>query len=109
MKELREKLEETGYNRDIEISRDLWEIALRNEHQSSRSLASVEHRAEPTYRDDRKRKSVELKDYRERNYEADFVAELEHFNPDKRPLSHLLIDMPLWLWRNRVKNRGPKK
>lgn len=110
MTELQEKLLQVGYNRDLEISRDEWMRAKdKGQHSDSKTLATLEHRDEPTYRDDNEKKSVELKDYRNRKYNTDFVAELEHYNPDKRPLSHVLIDVPLWLWKNRIKNRGPKK
>ncbi|MFB6100759.1 MAG: hypothetical protein ABEK16_05815 [Candidatus Nanohalobium sp.] len=110
MKELREELLELGYNRDLEIEKRKWMNAKDSEeHEDSRSLAALEHRDEPTYRDTRERRSLELKDYRNRKYDADFVAELEHYNPDKRPLSHLIVDFPLWLWKNRIKNRGPKQ
>jgi len=109
MSKLLNKLEEVGFNRDIEIPKQEWmKIKEKEEHKDSRSLAFLEHRDEPTYRDNRKTKSIELKDYRNRKYKADFVAELEHYNPDKAPLRHILIDFPTWLWKNRIKNKGPK-
>jgi hypothetical protein len=110
MTDLRQKLTEIGYNRDTEIEEVEWqEEKEEKEHSDRRSLAAIEHKDEPTYRDDNKTKSVELKDYRNRKYEADFVAELEHYNPDKAPIRHILIDFPNWLWKNRIRNRGPKQ
>ena len=109
MKHTREKLQKIGNNRDKEITKEEWEKLREEEHRDSRSLAAFEHLSEPTYRDDKETESIELKDYRNRDFEADFVAELEHFNPDKRPLSHILVDFPLWLWRNRIKNWGPRQ
>ena len=107
---LREKLQGIGYNRDVEISEEKWrEVREEKAHIDRKSLAFLEHRNEPTYRDDRSRKSIELKDYRNKGYEADFVAELEHYNPDSKPLGHVIIDFPLWIWKNRIKNRGPKE
>lgn len=107
---LRKKLLEIGYNRDVEISEEKWrEVREEKEHVDRRSLAFLEHRNEPTYTDDRSQESIELKDYRDRGHEANFVAELEHYNPDRKPLGHVIIDFPLWLWKNRIKNRGPKK
>jgi hypothetical protein len=106
---IRERLENLGYNRDLEVSEDEWRALRDEEHSDRRTMAFIGRIDEATFRDDRKRKSIELKDYRNRSFDSEFVAELEHFNPDKRPLSHILVDMPLWLWRNRIKNRGPKK
>jgi len=107
---LRDRLLELGYNRDLEISREEWmKVNQEEEHKGSRSLAVIEHRDEPTYRDNRKTESVELKDYINQKYEADFIAELEHYNPDKAPLRHVLIEFPTRLWKNRIKNRGPKQ
>jgi hypothetical protein len=105
---IKQKLKQIGYNRDLEISKDAWKSLRNEEHRDQRSLAALEGRDEPTYRDGSATESVELKDYRNRDFEADFVAELEHYNPDKKPLLHLLVDFPNWLWKNRVKNHSPK-
>jgi len=108
-KTLLKKLEKAGFNRDLEISEKEWKkYREKEEHEDSRSLAALEHRDEPTYRDNKKKKSIELKDYRNRKYQANFVAELEHYNPDKAPIRHILIDFPNWLWKNRIKKQGPK-
>jgi hypothetical protein len=107
---LREKLLGIGYNRDVEISEGkMGKVREEKEDVDRKSLAFLEHRNEPTYRDDRSSKSIELKYYRKRGYRADFVAELEHYNPDSKPLGHVIIDFPLWIWKNRIKNRGPKE
>lgn len=109
MTELMEKLLQIGYNRDLEIAREKWmKVKEKEEHRDSRTLAVLEHRDEPTYRDNRSKTSIELKDYRNRKYDADFVAELEHYNPDKKPIRHMIVDFPTWLWKNRIKNQGPK-
>jgi hypothetical protein len=109
MPNLLEKLEKAGYNRDLEISEKMWRKEKEEkEHRDSRSLAALEHRNEPTYRDSKAKKSIELKDYRNRKYNADFIAELEHYNPDHHPAKHALIDFPNWLWKNRIKKQGPK-
>ncbi|MFB6213822.1 MAG: hypothetical protein ABEJ07_04655 [Candidatus Nanohaloarchaea archaeon] len=108
MKEgLVEKLKSAGYNRDVVISSEEWQEMLPEEHSSDLALAALEQRDEDTYRDDRKRTSVELKDYRHRDMRGEFVAELERFNPEHHPVLHLLIDFPSWLWKNRIRNRGP--
>ncbi|MFB6217458.1 MAG: hypothetical protein ABEJ72_10935 [Candidatus Aenigmatarchaeota archaeon] len=104
---LREKLGKKGLNRDVEIDKKVWDRLMESEHRSSESLAALEHRSEPTFRDNRVKRSIELKDYRWRKMQGDFVAELEHYNPEFRPLMHILVDFPLWLWRNRIKNWGP--
>ena len=110
MTDLRQKLMEIGYNRDTDIEEVEWqEEKGEKEHSDRRSLAAIENKDATTYRDDNKTKSVELKDYKNRKYEADFVAELEHYNPDKAPIRHILIDFPNWLWKNRIRNRGPKQ
>lgn len=52
---------------------------------------------------------MELKDYRERkDFSSNFVAELEHFNPEYHPLLHALIDVPTWILKNRIFNKAPK-
>lgn len=106
-KELQKELKQHGFNRDIEIDEDAWREVLEDEFRSSRSLAAVEHRNEPTYRDNMEKESIELKDYRNRSMEGSFVAELEHYNPEFRPLMHIIVDVPIWLWKNRIKNWGP--
>jgi hypothetical protein len=103
------ELEKAGFNRDIEIDQETWEKAKEQCQSSRKSLATTLRIEQPVYRDGKIRKSIELKDYRKREFEADFVAELEHFNPEKRPISHIIVDFPHWLWKNRIKNRGPRK
>jgi len=102
------KKQEEGFNRDLEITKKEWKEEKKKTNTTKRSLGAVLNLDEKTYRDDKKEKSIELKDYRHKKYEADFVAELEHYNPEKAPIRHILIDFPTWLWKNRIKNKGPK-
>lgn len=104
---LEAKLKDFGFNRDVEISDEEWKNCMESEHSTSLALAPIERKNEPTYRDNRARESIELKDYRQLDRPECFVAELEHFNPERHPVLHLLVDFPSWLWKNRIKNWGP--
>lgn len=103
MQSLIEKLAATGYNRDTVIEEGDFSQALEEMHQTDLSLAFLEHKKEPSYRDKRARKSLHLKDLTQLDMDEDYVAELERFNPEHHPVLHLLVDFPLWFWRNRVR------
>lgn len=110
--ELKQKLNDSGYNRDIEINEEMWRGA-KDDLEASQSilgLPSILKINQTIFRDKKRTKSIELKDYRNRkDYENEFVAELEHFNPERHPFLHSIIDVPLWALKNRVLNNGPKK
>lgn len=107
-----QKLNNTGYNRDIEVSEDIW-LCAKEELEASKSilgLPTILRISQPIFRDRKRMRSVELKDYRKRdNFDADFVAELEHFNPEKHPVLHAIIDVPIWTVKNRFLNPGPRE
>ena len=66
---------EIGYNRDTDIEEVEWqEEKEEKEHSYRRSLAAIEHKDEPTYRDDKQTKSIQNKDYRNKKYETDFIT-----------------------------------
>jgi len=110
-KKLLDKLDDVGYNRDIEISKKIW-MEAKDELKTSKSilgLPSLFRVEEPIFRDTEPTKSVELKDYSSRtDFEPDYVAELEHFNPQHHKILHMLVDVPIWTLKNRLLNRGPK-
>lgn len=50
------KLEQAGYNRDLEILEQKWKkLKEKEEHSDSRTLAALEHLEEPTYRDNKEK------------------------------------------------------
>lgn len=110
MKEIFKTLTSIGFNRDIEVEKEKWMRAKEELElaESILALPTFEPVEEPTFRDDKSFKSVELKDYSHRSdFKADYVAELEHFNPEHHLILHGLVDVPLWWLRNRLLNRGP--
>lgn len=107
--ELIELLRNRGFNRDVEVEKETWEAVSQDCRSSGLAFSTFLRREEPTYRDDRSRVSIELKDYRDLEGPESFVAELERFNPEHHPLLHLLVDFPNWIWKNRIKTSGPER
>lgn len=109
---LEQKLGMLGYNRDVEVEKDTWlnAKAWSEVSGSMLGLSTILRTNEPIFRDEKEMKSIELKDYRNRSdFENSFVAKLEHFNPEVHPILHVLVDVPTWVVRNRIMNRGPKE
>lgn len=106
------KLNNAGHNRDIEVSEELWLCAKEDlkASESSLGIPSLLQINEPIFRDRKRTSSVELKDYHKRdNFDSDFVAELEHFNPEHHPILHSIIDVPIWTLKNRLLNKSPQR
>lgn len=62
MQTLVDRLSEIGYNYDKEIDEEDFQEALKSMHENDLSLAFLERKNEPSFRDDRPRKSLHLKD-----------------------------------------------
>lgn len=97
-----QELDLPGYNIDTEISRQEFMERIEEMHETDLSLADFQRKNEPSYRDDRARKSLHLKDLSDLDREEKYIAELERFNPEHHPVLHLLVDFPIWLFRNRL-------
>ena len=103
MQTLVDWLSEIGYNHDEEVDEEDFQEALQSMHETDLDLAALIGKDEPSFRDDRPRKSLHLKDLSRLERDEDYIAELEHFNPEFHPILHVLVDFPLWLLRNRVR------
>lgn len=101
--ELIRQLEQVGFNRDIRIPEEIWSSVIEEMHPTDLSLASVIGKDEPSFRDGESNLSLHLKDCTGVDAEEKYIAELERYNPEKHPVRHLLVDFPLWLWRNRIR------
>jgi hypothetical protein len=99
MDELVEELRQAGYNTEIELSQESFRIYREYFHPTKLSLASFLFLSQGSFRDNRSRDSVHLKDVREMGREENFIAELERYNPERFPVRHALIDFPGWIWR----------
>lgn len=108
--ELLEYLKEKGYNLDVRVPPELFEDAREDFEETGRTVVTEMYPEASSYRDDRKRSSIHLTDYRgveRENMKSDvIVAHLEHFNPEHHPLLHTMVDSVLWFVRNRVLRRN---
>lgn len=99
-------LDKTGFNVDCEIPEELYEQNQDTLTETSRSIVNQAYPDAKTMRDDRSRKSLHLTDYRsierENKVSDTIVGHVEHFNPEKHFILHLLVDLPLWFFRNRI-------
>ncbi len=99
-------LENAGFNVDYEIPEELFVENKVNLRETNRSLVNNLYPNATTMRDDRKRKSLHITDYRnvgrDNKISDVIVGHLEHFNPEKHPILHALIDTPLWFVKNRI-------
>ncbi|WP_414837377.1 hypothetical protein ACK3SF_03855 [Candidatus Nanosalina sp. VS9-1] len=102
----------SGYSYDTAVPEELFERCRDSLEETERTRVTKYFPEASSYRDERRRKSVHLTDYRglERDrMESDLVvAHLEHFNPEYHPVLHTLIDFPLWYIRNRIIERNRK-
>lgn len=109
--ELLSKLEsQHGLCLDFELTLDQFKCLEPKLEETSRTRVTDRYPEAISYRDDRSRRSLHVTDYRGMEREDAvsnvIVAHIENFNPEKHPLMHVLIDFPLWYWRNRIKTRN---
>lgn len=92
---------------DFELGEEEFERLEPELHNAWRTIVTNRHPDADSYRDDRGRRSLHVTDYRgieRQDAISDIVvAHIENFNPEKHPVLHALVDLPLWFYRNRVK------
>jgi len=99
-------LDNAGFNVDHEVPEELFVENQSQLYETNRSIVNQLNPEAKTMRDDKSRRSLHLTDYR--NVERDkkvsniIVGHVEHFNPEKHPILHAIIDTPLWFIKNRI-------
>lgn len=100
----------SGYSYDTVIPESLFEECEEELEETDRTTVTRYFPEATSYRDNNSRKSVHLTDYRglERDdLESDIiVAHLERFNPEHHPVLHTLIDLPVWYFKNRIREKN---
>lgn len=90
-------LEEVGYNRDVEISEEVFRECNQLKI-SNRTYVDKLYPGAKVYRDDKPTTSLHLTDFRESDKEG-IGAHIEYFNPEYHPFLHM-IDVILWHLKN---------
>lgn len=102
--------EKSGFNYDTEVPEDIFEKNKSKLHTTNRTVVTEMYPEAESYRDKNRRRSIHLTDFREVKREkmaSDvIVAHLEHFNPEHHPVLHFLVDLPLWYYRNRIREEN---
>ncbi len=103
-------LDQSGFSYDTEIPEELFEEEKHSLHLTDRTTVTDIYPDAESYRDDEKRKSVHITDFRgvdRDEMKSDvIVAHLERFNPEHHPILHSLIDLPMWYYKNRIREKN---
>jgi hypothetical protein len=102
VEDLYQKMDAVGYNidYDVEYSDDIFESFSR----TNLGLGDLIGKDVKSYRDSKGMNSLHVKDYRDSSSAVDIFVELERFNPRYHPLLHILIDVPIWFLKNKVRH-----
>ena len=102
--------DKSGFNYDTEVPEEIFEKEKSKLHITDRTVVTDMYPEAESYRDENRWGSVHLTDFR--NVERDelasnvIVAHLEHFNPEHHPILHTIVDLPLWHYRNRIREEN---
>ncbi len=103
-------LDRSGFSYDTEIPEKIFEEAESYLHLTDRTTVTNIYPEAESYRDSNSRRSVHLTDFRgveREEMKSDvIVAHLERFNPEHHPVLHSLIDLPVWYYKNRIREKN---
>lgn len=102
--------EQYGRCYDFELSEEDFERLKASLQEARRTIVTDKYPGADSYRDSNRMRSLHVTDYRgvERDDAVSdvIVAHIENFNPEEHPVLHALVDIPLWFYRNRVKEKN---
>ncbi len=103
-------LNRSGFSYDTEVPEELFEKEKNGLHLTDRTTVTDIYPDAESYRDGKKRKSVHITDFRgvdRDEMKSDvIVAHLERFNPEHHPILHSFIDLPIWYYKNRIREKN---
>ena len=97
-----------GYNRDVELSEELFQSHKDVLERSSRTYVDKLYLGAKVYRDTYRVKSLHITDFRDSEKADGIGAHLEYFNPEHHLFLHI-IDVVLWHLKDKIGSHEPPR